>query len=38
MAVMPEGSAGGASELARRLENGRFTITAELVPPVSSNP
>jgi methylenetetrahydrofolate reductase (NADPH) len=27
-----------ASELARRLESGRFAITAELVPPLSSDP
>ncbi len=33
-----EGSATGVSELARRLESGHFTITAELVPPVSSDP
>ena len=25
-------------DLARRLDEGRFTITAELVPPVSSDP
>lgn len=28
----------GLSELARRLESGRFAITAELVPPLSSDP
>jgi methylenetetrahydrofolate reductase (NADPH) len=30
-------SAEGESELERRLEGGRFTLTAELVPPVSSD-
>jgi methylenetetrahydrofolate reductase (NADPH) len=29
---------GDISELSRRLERGQFTITAELVPPVSSDP
>jgi methylenetetrahydrofolate reductase (NADPH) len=31
-------SAASVSELAQRLASGRFTITAELVPPVSSDP
>jgi methylenetetrahydrofolate reductase (NADH) len=34
---MAEGNTAGASELACHLESGRFTITAELVPPVSSD-
>jgi methylenetetrahydrofolate reductase (NADPH) len=37
MAMMAAGNAAGANELARRLESGRFTITAELVPPASSD-
>jgi methylenetetrahydrofolate reductase (NADPH) len=32
------GSAEGITELSRRLASGRFTITAELVPPLSSDP
>jgi methylenetetrahydrofolate reductase (NADPH) len=37
MTTMAAANAGGGGELARRLESGHFTITAELVPPVSSD-